>query len=137
MLGEKLAEERGKVTGSRMLPGDDYRYVKMEASFQGCGKFLGVDYTSMGTYTAFERVPGQVYAEGQGIIVTSDGQSAIWNGHGIGRMTGEGMGMSFRFSVAYQAPTDGKLARLNQVLVIGEHEVDADGNFHTVEWEWK
>lgn len=136
MLGEKVAEERGKVTGTRMLPGGDYRYLKVEMTFQGAGKMLGSDHTNIGTYTAFERVPGQLYGEGHGIVMTADGQSAIWNGHGIGRMTGRGMAMSFRFSVAYQAG-QGKLARLNQVLVIGEHEVDENGNTHTTYWEWK
>jgi hypothetical protein len=42
-----------------------------------------------------------------------------------------------RFSIAYQAGPSGKLARLNQVLVIGEHEVDDDGNTKTGFWEWK
>jgi len=137
MLGDKIGESAGKATGMRTLPGDDYRYVKMEVTIQEAGKVFGVDATNMGTYTAFERVPGQIYGEGQGIVATSDGESAIWNGHGIGRMTGEGMGMSFRFAVAYQAGQTGKLARLNSVLVIGEHEVDGAGNTKTTFWEWK
>jgi hypothetical protein len=54
----------------------------------------------MGTFTAFERVPGQMYAEGQGIIMTADGESAIWNGHGVGHPNGDGMGVSIRYSIA-------------------------------------
>jgi hypothetical protein len=137
MLGEQISETAGKVTGTRMLPGDDYRYLKMEVTIQEAGRIFGIDGSNMGTYTAFERVPGQIYGEGQGIIMTSSGESAIWRGHGVGRMTGEGMGMSFRYSVAYQAPTSGQLSRLNGVLVIGEHEIDADGNTKTTAWEWK
>ena len=137
MLGEKIGESAGKVTGMRMLPGDDYRYLKMEVTIQETGRLFGMDGSNMGTYTAFERVPGQIYGEGQGIVMTADGESAIWNGHGVGRMTGEGMGMSFRFSVAYQAGSSGNLSRLNSVLVIGEHEVDADGNTKTTSWEWQ
>ena len=137
MLGEQIGESAGKAMGMRVLPGDDYRYVKMEITIQETGKIFGLDGMNMGTYTAFERVPGQIYGEGQGLVSTSDGETAIWNGHGVGRMTGEGMSMSFRFSVAYQASPTGKLARLNEVLVIGEHEVDADGNTKTTFWEWK
>ncbi len=137
MLGEKIGEERGKITGMRVLPGGDYRYLRMEVTFQAAGKVLGMDQSNVGSYTVFERVPGQIYGEGQGIVMTADGQSAIWNGHGVGRMTGKGMGMSLRFSIAYQAPQGGKLARLNSVLVIGEHEVDENGNAHTTVWEWK
>lgn len=29
MLGKELGEERGKVIGTRILPGGDYRYEKM------------------------------------------------------------------------------------------------------------
>jgi hypothetical protein len=137
MLGAKLGETRGKVTGQRVLPGDDFRYVKMEVTIQESGKVLGVEGTNMATYVVVERVPGQLYGEGQGILATNSGEAAIWNGHGVGRMAGQGMAMSFRFSVAYQAQPGGALEGLNKVLVIGEHEVDADGNTHTTYAEWK
>lgn len=137
MLGDVLGEHRGKVTGMRVLPGGDPRYLRMEISIQEAGPLCGIQATDVGTYTAFERIPGQIYGEGQGIISTADGESAIWNGHGVGWMTGRGMGMTFRFSVAYQASSTGKLARLNKVLVIGEHTVDESGNTHTQFWEWK
>ena len=136
MLGNKIGEERGKVTGMRVLPGEDYRYLKMEISFQAQGTTYGIESTNMGTYTVFERVPGQLYGEGQGILVAKDGASAIWKAHGIGRMTGKGMGASYRYSVAFQAGK-GSLEKLNGVLVIGEHEADENGNVHNVEWEWK
>jgi len=45
--------------------------------------------------------------------------------------------MSFRFSVAYQADGASKLGGLNSMLVIGEQEVDDDGNTKTTYWEWK
>src|SRR5688572_14252272 len=100
MLGEKLGEEQGKVTGRRILPGDDYRYVKMEISFEAQITVLGVQGMDMGTYTLFERIPGQLYGEGRVIILTADGEGAIWNGHGVGRMTAEGS--VFAFSIAFQ-----------------------------------
>ena len=137
MLGEQLAQFTGKVTGTRMIPGDDYRYLKMEVSYQQGGKLFGADATDTGTYTVFERIPGQLYGEGQGFLGTADGEGAIWNGHGIGHMTGQGMGMAFRFSVAYQAGGTGKLSRLKDCLIIGEHEADAQGNITTKFWEWK
>lgn len=137
MLGEKIQESRGKVTGQRFLQGGDYRYLKMEVTIQEAGTLFGQDATNMGTYAVYERVPGQLYGEGQGLVATNDGESAIWNGHGVGRMVGDGMAMSFRYAIAFQAPASGKLSRLNGVLVIGEHEVDAGGNTHTTGWEWK
>ena len=137
MLGDQIGELTGKVTGQRVLPGDDYRYVKMEVSYQQSGQVYGSQAEDYGTYTVFERVPGQMYGEGQGFTGTADGEGAIWNGHGVGKMTGAGMSMSFRFSIAFQAGESGKLARLKDLLVIGEHEVDASGNTTTKLWEWK
>ena len=136
MLGNKINEERGKTMGMRMLPGDDYRYLKMEITFQAQGTTYGVQTFNMGTYTVFERIPGQLYGEGQGILGSASGDSAIWKGHGVGRMTGKGMGTSFRYSLAFQAGK-GTLEKLNGILVVGEHEVDENGNVHNQSWEWK
>jgi hypothetical protein len=112
MLGDKLGDEHGKVTVRRILPGDDYCYVKMEINFEAQVTILGVQGMDTGTYTIFERIPGQLYGEGRGIILTADGEGAIWNGHGVGRMTADGS--VFAFSVAYQ--TDSQKAGVAQRL---------------------
>ena len=137
MLGDKVTESRGKVTSQRYLPGDDYRYIKMEITIEEQGTILGQQGMNMGTYTAWERVPGQIYATGQGLIATMDGEDAIWTGHGVGHMTGDAGAISFRFSIAFQAGGTGKLAALNNCLVVGEHEVSASGETQTTGWEWK
>lgn len=139
MLGDKIWEATGKVTGTRVLPGDDYRYVKVETSIEYAGKLLGKDGGGMGTFVAFERVPGQMYAEGQGIVGTADGEGAIWNGHGVGHMGGDagGMTMSIRYSIAYQAGATGPLAALNDSLIVGEFETKSDGTFTDTAWLWK
>ena len=90
MLGEQIGELTGKITGTRVLPGDDYRYVKMEVSYQQSGQVYGVQAMDVGTYTVFERVPGQLYGEGQG-ITQGGSEGAIWRGHGVGKMAGQGM----------------------------------------------
>jgi hypothetical protein len=136
MLGEKIGEEHGKVTTRRVLPGDDYRYVKMEISFETECTIYGQQGMNMGTYTVFERLPGQTYAEGQGIFMTMSGQGAIWNGHGIGTFAEDGK-INFAASVAFQAPTEGELSRLNGVLCVVEHHTDMEGNASSVLYEWK
>ncbi|HZT05456.1 MAG TPA: hypothetical protein VFC51_00355 [Chloroflexota bacterium] len=136
MLGEKIGEMTGRVTGMRVLPGDDYRFIKMEITVDESGKVFGVDARNIGTYTVFERVPGQLYGSGQGILETSDGQGAIWTGHGVSKMMA-GMRAAFRFSIAFQAGPGGSLSRLNEVLVVGEHDVDEQGRTKTTIWEWK
>jgi hypothetical protein len=137
MLGEQVGTFEGKTTGTRVLPGDDYRYIKMETSFEEQGTLFGMQAWNMGTMTAFERVPGQIYVEGQGIVTTSDGASAIWNAHGVSGI-GEGMTMTARLSLAFQAGSDGPLARLNAVLVVAELESSMEsGQSKTALWEWK
>ena len=71
------------------------------------------------------------------MIRVESGESAIWNGHGIGTPTGNGMGMKFAASVAFQAQANGKLARLNNVLVLVEHVAEADGSARSILHEWK
>lgn len=137
MLGDKVWEGTGRTIGTRILPGDDFRYVKLEVSFEGMGKLLGSDASNMGTFTAFERVGGQMFAQGQGILMTSDGESAIWNGQGVGHPTGDGMGVSVRYAVAIQANPEGKLGTLNNCLFVGEFESKADGSWTDANWEWK
>lgn len=136
MLGEKLGELKGRITGTRILPGDDYRYVKMEVSIEEQGSILGMAVTDVGTFVSYARSGGQLYAEGQGIMVTADGESAIWNGHGVGHPTGEGLAISLRFSIAFQAG-EGKLSSLNDCLVVGEFESAADGTIKSTVWAWQ
>ena len=134
MLGEKLGEEHGKVTGRRVLPGDDYRYIKMEITFETECTILGVQGMNMGTYTIFERVPGQAYGEGQGIFMGMNGEGAIWNGHGVGQMREDGK-MAFAAGIAFQTDAD-KLKRLNGMLVVVEHRTDMEGNAASTLYEW-
>ena len=134
MLGEKIGEETGKITGRRILEGDDYRYVKIETSFETQATILGMQGVNMGTFTIFERIPGQVYAEGRGIFMTMDGQGGIWNGHGVGRMSDDGK-MAVAASIAFQTDSD-KLSKLNGMLVLVEHTSDFEGNAHSTLFAW-
>ena len=59
--------------------------------------------------------------------MTKDGDSGIWNGHGVGTPTGDGMGVKFAASVAFQTNSP-KLARLNNILVLVEHTAEGDGS---------
>ena len=137
MLGDKIGEERGKVTGRRALKGDEPRYLKLEISFEAQATLYGVPCMSLGTYEVFERVPGQLYGVGQGMVRTQDGsEGAIWNGHGVGTPTADG-GVRFAASATYQAAPSGKLARLNHVLVLVEHAASGDGSVRSTFTEWK
>jgi hypothetical protein len=133
MLGQKLGEEKGKVTGRRILPGDG-RYVKMEISIETEVNILGVGGMDVGTYEVYERIPGQLYGEGQGVLMTADGEGAIWNGSGVGRVGSDGT-MTFAAAISFQTNAK-KLARLNEVLVLVEHSTDMAGNARSTLHEW-
>src|SRR5262245_9152071 len=79
-LGEKILDEVGKITGTRVIPGPEGQNPKVEVSFQARGPILGIEATNIGTYSAVTRSDGLLYGEGQGIVTTKDGETAIWKG---------------------------------------------------------
>ncbi|MFZ3166594.1 MAG: hypothetical protein WA130_03190 [Candidatus Methanoperedens sp.] len=136
MLGEMIGETQGKITVSRVLPFEGEELApKVESSFQDSGKILGVEVTNIGTYWSTVRAGG-LYGEGQGIVMTKDGEMASWTGQGVGKFTGSGSASIWRGSLFYQTSSQ-KLARLNNIVVVFEYEVDENGNTHDKLWEWK
>ena len=133
MLGEKLGEESGTITGTRVLPSEGGA-PKVEVSFQAMGKALGVDTTDIGTYWSVMRPDGSLYGNGQGVLMAKDGGAASWTGQGIGRFNASG-GVTWRGAVYYLTGM-GSLARLNSMAVVYEFETDAAQNARNVFWEW-
>ena len=134
-LGELIGEDRGKMTGERVL---DVQVPKMETSFTMEGNYRGTLCTDVGTYTSVLREGGVLYGEGQGIVTTKDGQGiATWTGQGIGRFIGPGR-VSFRGSLFFRTPSmsqGGKLSYLNNIVGVFEYEVDEAGNCSSKTWE--
>jgi hypothetical protein len=137
-LGELIIEDRGKITGQRVL---DVEGPKIESSFAMEGKYKGAEGTNIGTYSSVLR-QGEggavMYGEGQGIVTTRDGQEmATWTGQGIGRFSSPGK-ISFRGSLFFRTNSkDGKLSFLNNLVGVFEYEVDEMGNCSSKVWEWK
>ncbi len=134
MLSDVLGEERGKVTGMRVLPSDGA--PRVEVTFQATGKILGLDTTDMGTYTSVGRAGGTMYGEGQGVIMSKDGDVVTWTGNGVGRSPGKATPAPWRGAV-YSQTASAKLARLNGLCAVFEHNVDENGNAHNKIYEWK
>ncbi len=134
MLGEQIAEGRGKRTGRRVLSADAGGF-KVEVSFEGTGKLLGVDYMEIGTYWSSQRPDGSLYGEGQGVVIAPDGGVATWKGAGVGKF-GDAGAVSYRGAI-YYSTTVPKLARLNSCACVFEFDVDPQGNTHSKLWEWK
>jgi hypothetical protein len=83
MLGEKIGEETGKVTIQRALASAGGG-PKMETTFQANGSILGVGHKTTGTYTSEMRPDGNLYGEGEGIVMNSERGGATWVGSGVG-----------------------------------------------------
>ncbi|MGH9986054.1 MAG: hypothetical protein ACRD8W_19100, partial [Nitrososphaeraceae archaeon] len=74
MLGELIFESRGKVSGQRVISVEN-GIPKFEISIAGTGIFTGsLEVTTTWTYWAIQRPDGTSYSQGQGVIMTKDGQ---------------------------------------------------------------
>ena len=134
MLGEKIGEEKGKVTLQRVLPNPGGGPT-METSFQATGSLLGVNTSDTGTYVATMRADGTLFGEGQGIVMGKGGEAATWCGQGVGTLKKDGA-VSFRGAIYFQSASPA-WARLNSLAVVYEYETDPQGNTKSQNWEWK
>ncbi len=131
MLGELIYQGSGKRNVRRILSTEP---VKVEVSFEGGGKVLGVEAMEIGTYTSVIRSDGTIYGEGAGVLMTTAGDSITWKGAGVGTFKERGA-VSYRGAVYYYTSSP-KLSRLNTVAGVFEFEADGSGNTQSKVWEW-
>jgi hypothetical protein len=137
MLGEKVGELEGQVSGQRNLPPMDGQ-PKMEVSFTTTGTILGVPVRYSGTYWAVIRADGSLYGEcpWQGIVMTQDGVTGTWGAAGAGKFTNAEGAVSWRGAIYFNMPS-GPLTALNKIAVVYEWEVDAQGKAKGLLWAWQ
>jgi hypothetical protein len=135
MLGEQIGEETGQITGMRVLP-DEGAGPKVEVSFQASGTLLGAPGNDIGTYVSVTRPDGTLFGDGQGVIMTDQGEAVAWRGQGVGRFTGHGTAVSWRGAIYFQTAAE-RLARLNGVAGVFEFESDESGKTASKTYEWK
>jgi len=83
MLGVQLGESKGKRIVRRVLASEP---LKLEVSFEDAGTMLGVATTGLGTYTSEACEDGSLYGDGQGAMITADGEAITWRGSGAGKI---------------------------------------------------
>lgn len=132
MIGEQIGESKGKRLVRRVLSVEP---PSAEVSFEDSGTMLGVKTTGMGTYTSTIRADGSIFGNGQGLMMTPDGEAITWTGTGVGKF-GAGGAVSYRGMLFFHTASQ-KLARLNNTCGAFEYEVDASGNTVSKIWEWK
>ncbi len=132
MLGDKLGEENGQITGTKVVSTNP---PTTEISFQATGQLLGVETSTIATYTSVMRPDGTMYGEGEGLLLTAEGEGLSWKGGGVGVLTGEGMGAKYRGAIYYSTESE-KLSKLNGIAAVFEYDFDAEGKTHGIIWEW-
>ena len=132
MIGEQISESKGKRIVRRVLSTDP---PTAEVSFEDSGKMLGVATTGMGSYTSVIHPDGSLHGDGQGLMMTPDGEAVTWTGTGVGKF-GAGGSVSYRGMLFFRTASK-KLARVNNTCGAFEYDVDASGNTISKVWEWK
>lgn len=132
MIGEQISESKGKRIVRRVLSTDP---PTAEVSFEDSGKMLGVATTGMGSYTSVIHPDGSLHGDGQGLMMTPDGEAVTWTGTGVGKF-GAGGAVSYRGMLFFRTASK-KLARVNNTCGAFEYDVDASGNTISKVWEWK
>jgi hypothetical protein len=132
MLGEQIGEEKGRITGRKVLSTDPPR---MEISFEAEGTLLGVANKNLGTYWSQLRPDGTMYGEAQGILMSQDGDVATWKAQGVGQF-GKNGAVSYRGALYYQTAST-KLQKLNTIATLFEYDVDPNGNTASKLYEWR
>jgi hypothetical protein len=134
-LGELILEERGQITGMRILS-TDASGTNMEVSLQLTGTIRGVAESTLWTYTTLTRPDGSIYGSGQGVMTTQEGDVIHLIGHGSGQAPPPGGTTRFH-TMLHPYSTSAKYADLNSIGLAGEYDVNPDGSAINRNWEWK
>ncbi len=133
MLGEQFGELKGKITGQRVL---DAEGPAIETNVSATGNLAGSQVRVILTYMGKSVSNGVLHGLGNGVVVSMEGDVALYTGEAIGKIDSSGT-VRWRGSLFYKSSSNGKLASLNNLVLVLEAEVDAEGNFSEKTWEWK
>jgi hypothetical protein len=134
-LGEKVAEEKGSVTGMSIksidADGMSIEY-SIASEIQGIGRFPSG--RNIGTLSGLDG-PRTNRGTGQGVIITKDGEMLPWHGSGIDRRVGDKTKGAFLVTFTTMSQ---KYAWMNDILLVLDTEASADmTQFSDTAYEWK
>jgi hypothetical protein len=134
MLGEQIAELKGKITGQRVLDAED---PSMETTISAKGSFKGTQVIDTLTFVSSPSTEGVIHGRGRGVLISvGTPEMVTYTGQGVGRISSSSatkwLGAHF-----YRTSSNGKLAFLNNIVAILEAEIDTEGNLVEKIWEWK
>jgi hypothetical protein len=132
MLGEQIGELNGQTISTRVLE-DLGRGPRTEVTDHQVGTLCGVQVDTTVTYLGTMRPNGTMAGAGNGFVVTANGQTATFEGKGVGKFTGPGQ-ISWRGALFYETAAE-ELSRLNGIAVVFEYTV-IDGKSEGRLFEW-
>jgi hypothetical protein len=132
MLGEQVAELKGKITSQRVLHSEG---PTMESNGSARGTVKGTQVNVSLTYVGRPTSAGVLHGEGQGLIMAGESEMATYTGEAAGRLSSSGI--KWRGASFFRTSSTGRLASLNNMVGVFEAEVDTEGNFSEKTWEWK
>jgi hypothetical protein len=137
-LGEKVFEEKGKVTSIKVQSVHPIEGVKMEVSFaseiKGLGKFPSGKNLGSGTMNQYPH--GIVDASYQGVVATAEGEQFFWWAHEKSKVT-EGGNVKGLVTVTGFTNSQ-KLSWMNNMIIVIDAEFDlASQEFRGTGYQWK
>jgi hypothetical protein len=132
-LEEPFFEEKGKITSQTEIGGN-----RSQATYSAEGTMKGhIEVTNAGDFVGISKGNNVTSAQGQGIITTKDGsEKANYTFLAVGKVTKEGKPV-FLGSAVWSTDSGGRLAFLNNIISFFKVEIDAAGNFLSIERELK
>ncbi len=132
-LEEPFFQEKGKITGQKDI-GDN----RSQITFSGEGAMKGnIEVTNSGDFIEVQKGNNVMHAQGQGVLTTKDGSEKVsYTFHAVGNVTKESKPILLG-SAIYSTDSSGKSAFINNVISFFKVEVDASGNFLSIERELK
>jgi hypothetical protein len=131
-IGNLTYQENGRVTGKRVL---DVNGPVMENSYSASGTLKGnIPVTNIGTIKVFIRSGGAIYGEGQGVMLSRNGEIATWISQAIGHADQNGNVIVYD-SVVFGLSSTGNTSFLNNMMLVFKQLVSQTNNVSSKAWE--
>ena len=137
-MGEKLFEEKGKLTSANVRSVHPVEGTKMEVSFmseiQGLGRCPSGK--NVGSATIHQYPHGVVDASHQGVFTTAGGDQYMWWAHQKGKVVEGGKIKALIMVTGYS--NSPKLSWMNNLIMVLDAEFNpATQEFTSTAYEWK
>ena len=136
MRTEKIGEDKGKITGMRVIEGAADHMV-CEYDFQDKGSILGIEFETSGTSKSVINSEGMEYDDGEAVMLMKNGDFVSYHFTGLGNSTKKGYEAKVQLTLQFTTNSDSEeLQRLCRSPVLAEFATDEEGNTRTTYYEW-